>query len=127
MKLPIHSQISTAAPWSLSMDDDIFPNIILHVITYPSCEWSYSIFVKGATCVFCYDLLEVVSSISCEVFPRGNLGNCMIAKIQLNRLGPLLLTWFNFNPSKDSNYILYKEWAEINYPFLNFNGVTVEV
>ena len=36
---------------------------------------------------------------------------------------PLLLTWFNFNPSMDeiSNYIHYKVWDEITYPFLNFN------
>ena len=33
-------------------------------------------------------------------------------------LGPLLLTWFNFN---------YNVWDEIIYPFLNFNGATVEV
>ena len=26
-----------------------------------------------------------------------------------------------------SNYIHYKEWDEITYPFLNFNGATVEV
>ena len=26
-----------------------------------------------------------------------------------------------------SNYIRYKVWDEITYPFLNFNGATVEV
>ena len=26
-----------------------------------------------------------------------------------------------------SNYIHYKVWDEITYPFLNFNGATVEV
>ena len=26
-----------------------------------------------------------------------------------------------------SNYIHYKVWDEISYPFLNFNGATVEV
>ena len=42
--------------------------------------------------------------------------------------GPLLLTWFNFNPSTAwiSIYIHYKLWDEITYPFLNFNGCTVE-
>ena len=39
-------------------------------------------------------------------------------------LGPLLLTWFNFNPS---NYIHFKVWDEVIYPSLNFNGATVEV
>ena len=31
-------------------------------------------------------------------------------------LSPLSLTWFNLNPSMD-NYIHYKEWDEITYPF----------
>ena len=35
-------------------------------------------------------------------------------------LGPLLLTWI-------SNHIHYKVWDEITYPFLNFNGATIEV
>ena len=30
-------------------------------------------------------------------------------------------------PAWTSNYILYKVWNEITYPFLNFNGATVEV
>ena len=41
--------------------------------------------------------------------------------------GSLLLRWFNFKPSWISNYIHYKVWDEITYPFLNFNGATVEV
>ena len=41
---------------------------------------------------------------------------------------PLLLTWFlTLIPAWISNHIHYKEWDEITYPFLNFNGVTVEV
>ena len=39
----------------------------------------------------------------------------------------LLLTWINFNTTMDNNYIHYKVWDEITYPFLNFNGATVEV
>ena len=35
-------------------------------------------------------------------------------------LQPLFLTWI-------SNYMLGKVWDEITYPFLNFNGCTVEV
>ena len=41
-------------------------------------------------------------------------------------LWPLLLTWINFT-TWISNYIHYKVWDEIIYPFLNFNGCTVEV
>ena len=42
-------------------------------------------------------------------------------------LGPLLLTSFNLIPAWISNYIHYNVWDEITYPFLNFNGATVEV
>ena len=41
--------------------------------------------------------------------------------------GPLLLTWFDFNPSMDNNHTPSKVWDGITYPFLNFNGCTVEV
>ena len=39
-------------------------------------------------------------------------------------LWPLLLTWVNLNPSMD--HMPGKVWEEITYPFLNFNGATVE-
>ena len=35
-------------------------------------------------------------------------------------LGPVLLTWINFNPGMDQYCIYYKVWDEINYPFPNF-------
>ena len=38
----------------------------------------------------------------------------------IGHMWPLLLTWI-------SNYIHYNVWDEITYPFLNFNGATVEV
>ena len=38
----------------------------------------------------------------------------------VQHLGPLLLTWSNFNPSMD------KMWDEINYPFPNVNGATLK-
>ena len=43
--------------------------------------------------------------------------------------GSLLLTWFNLNPRLIwISYIMrYMVWGEINYPFQNFNGCTVEV
>ena len=37
---------------------------------------------------------------------------------------PLLPKWFNFNPSMDK---YNNVWDESTYPFLNFNGATVEV
>ena len=48
---------------------------------------------------------------------------CIIA----TDLRPLLLTWFDFNSSMVSNYTHFNVWGEIKYPFLNFNGCTVEV
>ena len=42
--------------------------------------------------------------------------------------GPILLTWINFNISEwISNHIHNKAWDEMDYPFPNFNGTTVEV
>ena len=38
-----------------------------------------------------------------------------------------LLTCFKFITTWMSNHIHYKVWNEITYPFINFNGVTVEV
>ena len=41
-------------------------------------------------------------------------------------LGPLFLTWFNSIPAWISNYIHYKVWDEITYPFLKFrNGFVI--
>ena len=51
--------------------------------------------------------------------------HCILA---YKSLGPLLLTWFNpFILTWVSNYIHYKVWDEITYPFPNFNGAAVEV
>ena len=41
-------------------------------------------------------------------------------------LGPLLLTWFDINPSWIRNYIHFEVWNEITYPFPEFNGYTME-
>ena len=38
-----------------------------------------------------------------------------------------LLVWFIFNPSMKSNYIHFKMWDELAYPFSNCNGYAVEV
>ena len=40
--------------------------------------------------------------------------------VQQTYLCVRIFTWI-------SNYIHYKVWDEITYPFLNFNGTTVEV
>ena len=42
------------------------------------------------------------------------------------------LRWWLYNiedmgPAWISNYIHYNVWDEITYPFINFNGATVEV
>ena len=39
----------------------------------------------------------------------------------------LLLTWLNFNLCMDNNHKPSKVWDEFTYPFLKFNGATVEV
>ena len=42
---------------------------------------------------------------------------------------PVLLTGISFNPNTnmDKNYLHYKMWDEITYPFLNLNGATADV
>ena len=40
---------------------------------------------------------------------------------------PLLVTWFSFNPSMDNIHMPSKVWDGTTYPFLYFNGCTVEV
>ena len=42
-------------------------------------------------------------------------------------LGPPLLMWFNFNPSRNIYHKPSEVWYEITYPFPNFNGATFEV
>ena len=43
-------------------------------------------------------------------------------------VGPLLLTWFNFNTLAWVNtHIHSEEWGEIIHPFPNFNGGTIGV
>ena len=42
-------------------------------------------------------------------------------------IGPFYLHGLTLIPAWISDYIHYKVWDEITYPFLNFNGATVEV
>ena len=46
---------------------------------------------------------------------------------EVHCLWPLLLTWITLIPAWISNYIHYKVWDEITYPFTNIKGTTVEV
>ena len=41
--------------------------------------------------------------------------------------GTFYLHGLTLIPAWISNYIHYKLWGEITYPFLNFNGCTIEV
>ena len=43
----------------------------------------------------------------------------------LDSSGPFYLQGLTLIPAWISNYIHYKMWGEITYPFLNFNGATV--
>ena len=53
---------------------------------------------------------------------------CAVTIGYINSIGPLLLTGFNFTPSMISNNIHhYEVWDEITYPFVNFNGSSVDV
>ena len=45
----------------------------------------------------------------------------------LSYCGPFYWHDLTLIPAWISNYIHYKVWDEITYPFLNFNGATVEV
>ena len=46
----------------------------------------------------------------------------------ISAAGPVApLTWFNLIPACTTNYMPSNVWDEITYPFLNFNGCTVEV
>ena len=47
--------------------------------------------------------------------------------ISIDFCGPFYEHGLTLIPAWISNYIHYKVWDEITYPFLNFNGATVEV
>ena len=50
-----------------------------------------------------------------------------ICKNDLTSRGPFNLDGLTVNPAWISNHISSQVWDVITYPFLNFNGVTVEV
>ena len=67
-----------------------------------------------------------MKSYVCIMLPGQSLSARCSTKGLAIYLGLHLLTWINLNLNMD-NYIHYKVWDEITYPFLNFNGATVEV
>ena len=54
------------------------------------------------------------------------LGPCLTA-VETDFWAPFYLHGLTLIPAWISNYIHYKVWDAITYPFLNFNGATVEV
>ena len=60
-------------------------------------------------------------AISCYIGPCYNAFDCIIEWLN-DTMGPLLLTWFDFNPSMISHHMPSEVWDEITYPFLNFNS-----
>ena len=51
----------------------------------------------------------------------------MYMLLQLDPSGPFYLHGLTLIPAWMSNHTSSKVWDEITYPFLNFNGATVEV
>ena len=75
------------------------------------CRWKYI--------YFCYHFSTVMVHWY-EIFTWKT-------KIRLKTCGPFYLHGLTLIPAWISNHIHYKVWDEITYPFLNFNGCTVEV
>ena len=70
--------------------------------------------------------LQWLSLITSHMVSRPHFENVYL-KPWYNYVGPLLLTWLILIPAWIGNYIHYEVWDEITYPFLNFNGATIEV
>ena len=49
------------------------------------------------------------------------------ARTVCSNLGALLLTWAKLIPARMSNYIHFKVWGEITYPFQNVNCTAVQI
>ena len=64
----------------------------------------------------------LTSTPSCVVSPRGETthSGVDVNNTHPSMINPLIPAWI-------SNYTHYNVWDEITYPFLNFNGATVEV
>ena len=51
----------------------------------------------------------------------------VFTSITQDTCGPFYYDGLNLTPAWISNDTHYKVWSEITYPFINFNGATVEV
>ena len=69
--------------------------------------------------ILLYGLRENISVKECETDTH--------ILIHANISGPFYQHGLTLIPAWISNYIHYKVWDELTYPFLNFNGCTVEV
>ena len=77
-----------------------------------------------------YKYIFVYSTISRHRDAKLKTETCLpyvINIVTIDDLWPLLLTWLTSIPAWISNHMLNKVWDEITYPYLNFNGATVEV
>ena len=112
-------------------------DFIMDVITYPCLDYSELIFIKWNpgdihivshfAVVCCGLVLDNVMHILQGLFLH--LITQPDSKIHGANLGPPGSCWtcLTLITAWISNYIHYKVWDEITYPFLNFNGCTVEV
>ena len=62
---------------------------------------------------------------NCEQIPILEVAHNNIKHTDIS--GPFYLHGLTLIPAWICNYIHYNVWDEITYPFLNFNGATVEV
>ena len=60
-------------------------------------------------------------------YTTSQTGHEMSIKRSNGHPGPLLLTWFKFNPCMDSSHMPGKVWGEITFSFLKFKCCTAEV
>ena len=73
-------------------------------------------------------LWKAETRLSYIVHLHCNLTYCPVVEAEEILQWPILFTRNNCNPGMVwvSNYIHYRVWDEITYPFPNFNGITVE-
>ena len=67
-------------------------------------DYDKDLFLEGEEILI--EIMEIISDVSSGLFYKHGL--------------TVIPAWI-------SNYIHYNAWDEITYPFLNFNGATVEV
>ena len=106
----------------------------------PSCKWSpscdvaiwviiwWTMYYWSSNSSFATVSLRFKTHNSEHTFHIDNKAFCsLILKSNQKREWDMITLLLGFIPAWISNYIYYKVWDEIAYPFLNFNGATVEV